>query len=167
MITEGRARVVGDDVDTDAIIPARYLGASLPEQLGPHCLEGLVPPLEPALAPGDIIVAGRNFGCGSSREHAVIALSGAGVQAVIARSFSRIFFRNAVNTGLVVIECPEWDGIMDGQRLVLDTGRGALAVDGTREFEAATLPPFIQDLIAGGGLVPFVRRKLASGGDGG
>ncbi|MCJ7618608.1 MAG: 3-isopropylmalate dehydratase small subunit, partial [Anaerolineae bacterium] len=103
----GRAWKYGDDIDTDVIIPARYLSASTPEELGRHCMEGVSPEFADEVRPGDVIVAGENFGCGSSREHAPLAIKGCGVSCVVAKSFARIFYRNAINTGLPILECRE------------------------------------------------------------
>ena len=167
MILEGRVLVVGDDVDTDAIIPAKYLVTADPAELGRHCLEGLDPGFPERIRPGDILVAGSNFGCGSSREHAVLALKGAGVACVVAKSFARIFFRNAVNLGFPVIECPELGGLAEGCRLAVDLGAGVLRDLGSgRTIRAATLPRFILGILGAGGLVPWARRRGHGGEEG-
>ena len=161
-IIRGKAWVFGNDVDTDVIIPARYLVTSDPERLGEHCMEGLDPAFPAKVAPGDFIVAGDNFGCGSSREHAPLALKGAGCGGVIAASFARIFFRNAINVGLPIFECPEAAGtIAAGDLLEVDPSSGTITItDSGRVFHFVPFPPFIEGLVAAGGLIPFVRREL-------
>jgi 3-isopropylmalate/(R)-2-methylmalate dehydratase small subunit len=162
MIYQGIAHVYGDNVDTDVILPGPYMNLSEPQQLAAHCLEGLDPGFATKVRPGDILVAGRNFGCGSSREHAPIALKACGLSCVVAKSFARIFFRNAINVGLPVIVAPEAvDHIEDGQVVSVDVGRGRI-VAGTRESAAQRFPPFIQELIDAGGLEHFVRARLAA-----
>ncbi len=160
MIIRGRVLLVGDDVDTDAIIPARYLVTTDPAELGRHCLEGLDPGFPGRIRPGDIIVAGKNFGCGSSREHAVLALKGAGIACVVAESFARIFFRNAVNLGFPVLECPELKGIREGDRIVVDLEKGEVTGDdGGSSWKASPLPPFILEILEAGGLIPWAKRR--------
>jgi 3-isopropylmalate/(R)-2-methylmalate dehydratase small subunit len=158
----GKAWVYGDNVDTDVIIPARYLSTSNPAELAPHCLEDLDSGFMKKMEPGDLIVAGGNFGCGSSREHAPLAIKGAGVSCVIAVSFARIFFRNALNIGLPILECPEAvSGIESGQRVEVDLAEGRiLNLDTGKAFSAKPFPPFLRDLVARGGLVPAVRARL-------
>lgn len=158
----GKAWVYGDNVDTDVIIPARYLSTSDPAELAPHCLEDLDPGFMKGVEKGDILVAGSNFGCGSSREHAPLAIKGAGVSCVIAASFARIFFRNALNIGLPILECPEAASkIRSGQRIEVDLEKGLiLNVDTGQTFSAKPFPPFLRDLVARGGLVPTVRARL-------
>ena len=157
-----RAWVYGDNVDTDVIIPARYLLTTDPQVLGKHALEDLDPGFAASVAPGDVVVAGANFGCGSSREHAPIALKGAGVGAVVASSFSRIFFRNAINVGLPIITCPDAVAVIrTGDEVALDPGTGDL-LDLTRDrrFCGERLPDFVGEIVASGGLVPWVRERL-------
>lgn len=159
----GTAWKYGDDVDTDVILPARYLNTSDPLELAKHCLEDLDPAFAARISPGDLLVAGKNFGCGSSREHAPIAIKAAGISAVVARSFARIFYRNAFNMGLPIFEAPEAvDGIETGDRLEVDLERGILrnATRGT-EHRFAPIPPFMQELVAAGGLLPYTiaRRR--------
>ena len=158
----GKAWVYGDNVDTDVIIPARYLSTSDPAELAPHCMEDLDPGFARKMEPGDMIVAGGNFGCGSSREHAPLAIKGAGVSCVIAVSFARIFFRNALNIGLPILECPEAArDIKAGQRLEVDLAEGRIRnLDTGRQYAARPFPPFLRDLVARGGLVPAVRARL-------
>lgn len=158
----GKAWVYGDNVDTDVIIPARYLSTSDPAELAPHCMEDLDPGFIKGMAKGDLIVAGSNFGCGSSREHAPLAIKGAGVSCVIAVSFARIFFRNALNIGLPILECPEAaKSIKAGDRVEVDLALGKIRdLDTGEEFSAKPFPPFLRDLVARGGLVPAVRARL-------
>jgi len=168
MIIDASVRKFGDDVDTDVIIPARYLASRDPAVLGRHCMEPLDPHFADRVRPGDVIVAGRNFGCGSSREHAVLALKGVGVSCVIARGFARIFFRNALNQGLPVLTCPEVaDAAREGASIKVDLSAGEIELDGAR-FKAQPLPDFLRQVVASGGLTPYVRRRLAerSGGGG-
>jgi len=161
----GKVWKYGNNVDTDVIIPARYLTISDPKLLAPHCLEDLDPGFATAVQPGDIVMAGANFGCGSSREHAPWALKGAGVSCVIARSFARIFFRNAVNVGLPILECPSAvAGTETGQRLEVDLATGRIRnLDTGQEFQAEPYPPFMLGIIEAGGLVPFTKNKLQPG----
>ena len=145
----GTAHRYGRDVDTDVIIPARYLNTSDPAELAKHCMEDLDATFVERVSPGDIIVADENFGCGSSREHAPIAIKAAGVDAVIAKSFARIFYRNAINTGLAIMECPEAvDAIKDGDVVSVDTETGAITDETTGAmFQAQPFPPFIAEII--------------------
>ena len=160
MIIQGRALVVGNDVDTDAIIPARYLVTTDPAELGRHCLEGLDPGFPGRIRPGDILVAGENFGCGSSREHAVLALKGAGIKCVVAKSFARIFFRNATNLGFPLVECPGLGDVGEGNRLSVDLGKGVVRdCTSGRVFEAVPLPDFILGILDAGGLIPWAKRR--------
>ena len=158
----GTAHRYGRDVDTDVIIPARYLNTSDPAELGKHCLEDLDAEFVDKVKPGDILVADENFGCGSSREHAPISIKAAGVSVVIAKSFARIFYRNAINTGLPIMEAPDAvDGISDGDRVTVDADRGVITNETTGStFQAQPFPPFIKDIIEQGGLVQSTRAKL-------
>jgi 3-isopropylmalate/(R)-2-methylmalate dehydratase small subunit len=161
MIFRGRAWKFGDDVDTDAIIPARYLNTSDPAELASHVMEDADPDFPAKVKAGDILVAGKNFGCGSSREHAPIAIKAAGVQAVVARSFARIFYRNAFNIGLPIFECPEIDGVEDGDILEINADEGVIRdLTRQREYGARPIPPFMQELIVAGGLVEWTRKKI-------
>lgn len=160
----GNAWVYGDNVDTDVIIPARYLTTSDPDLLAPHCMEDIDETFASSVKPGDIIVAGNNFGCGSSREHAPIAIKAAGASCVIAGSFARIFFRNAINIGLPILECPEAavpGAIAKGDIIEVDlsTGRIEDKTNG-KVFTAQPIPEFLQRLFAVGGLVPYVKARL-------
>lgn len=161
---EGTAFKYGRDVDTDVIIPARYLNSSDPAHLAAHAMEDIDPSFASTVKQGDIVVAEENFGCGSSREHAPRALKAAGVSCVIAKSFARIFYRNAINVGLPIMECPEAvDAIEAGQRVAVDTETGAIAnADTGAVFTAEPFPPFIAEIIQAGGLVERTRRKLAA-----
>jgi 3-isopropylmalate/(R)-2-methylmalate dehydratase small subunit len=162
MNIRGRAWKFGANVDTDVIIPVRYLTSIDPVELGKHCLEGIDPEFAKSVQPGDIIVAAENFGCGSSREHAPVAIKGAGVGCVIAATFARIFFRNALNIGLPIVESAEAaQRIEQGDVVEVDVAAGRI-VDHTKgeTYQAAPFPPFVQELIAAGGLVPYVARRL-------
>lgn len=161
---EGRAFRYGRDIDTDVIIPARYLNTSDPAELAKHCMEDLDSTFVERVQSGDIIVADENFGCGSSREHAPISIKAAGVDAVIAKSFARIFYRNAINTGLAIMECPEAvDAIKDGDTVKVDTETGTIVDETTgKTFQAQPFPPFIAEIIQKGGLVNRWKEKLAS-----
>jgi 3-isopropylmalate/(R)-2-methylmalate dehydratase small subunit len=152
----------GDNVDTDAIIPARYLNVSTAEALAPHCMEDIDPAFAHSVREGDIIVAGDNFGCGSSREHAPLALKGAGVSCVVARSFARIFYRNAVNVGLPILECPTAvEGTEKRQEMLVDLKAGMVHNLTTgQSYDAEPYPPFMMEIISAGGLIPYTRRSL-------
>ena len=159
-----RSRVIkyGDHVDTDVIIPARYLNTADPAELAAHCMEDLDKDFKKKSETCRIVVAGRNFGCGSSREHAPIALKASGVELVVAESFARIFYRNAIDIGLPIVECPAAAAaIRDGDEVEADLDAGAIRDVTTGEaFTAAPFPPFIQEIIAQGGIAAFVRGKL-------
>ena len=163
----GRAWVYGDNVDTDVIIPARYLSTSEPSELAPHCMEDIDPSFASSVAGGDVIVAGANFGCGSSREHAPIAIKASGVSCVIAASYARIFYRNAINIGLPILECPEASApgaVSKGDALEIDVASGTITNSTNGKiFKAAPAPEFLRSLFAAGGLVPYVRERLAKG----
>lgn len=163
-MASGRAWKYGDNVDTDVIIPARYLTTTDEAELARHALEDLDPSFASSVEPGDVVVAGTNFGCGSSREHAPVALKGAGVGAVVAASFARIFFRNAINTGLPIVTCPEAvAAIQPGDTVEVDVAAGVVR-DLTRgtSFRAEPLPEFVTGIVDAGGLVPWVRRRLGA-----
>ena len=159
---KGTVHRYGRDIDTDVIIPARYLTSSEPSELAKHCLEDLDVEFVNNVKSGDIIVAEENFGCGSSREHAPIAIKAAGVDAVIAKSFARIFYRNSINTGLAILECPEAvDAIKNGDVVSVDTETGTITDETTGEsFTAQPFPPFIADIIEQGGLLNRTRHVL-------
>ena len=161
MIVKGRVHKYGSDVDTDVIIPARYLNTSSAEELATHCMEDIDPDFVSRVQKGDIIVAEDNFGCGSSREHAPIAIKASGISLVIANTFARIFYRNAINIGLPIIECPEAaKGIEAGDEVEVDFDSGKI-YDRTKgtEYQGQPFPEFMQKLIAAGGLVNYTNSK--------
>ena len=158
----GRVHKYGADVNTDVIIPARYLNMFSAEELAPHCMEDIDPQFIQRVQPGDIMVATTNFGCGSSREHAPIAIKGAGVSCIIAVTFARIFFRNCINLGLPVMECPEAvDGADPGDELEVDLTSGTIRnLTKGREYVARPYDAFMIELLEAGGLVEYTRRRL-------
>lgn len=159
---EGNAIAYGRDIDTDAIIAARYLNTSDMQELACHCMEDIDPTFSERVKPGDIIVADENFGCGSSREHAPSCIKAAGISCVIAKSFARIFYRNAINVGLPIIECPEAvDGISEGDLLSIDASTGHIIDETTGEsWDSQPFAPFIQEIIECGGLVARTKKNL-------
>ncbi len=161
MIFKGKIWKFGDNIDTDAIIPARYLNTSDPRELAKHCMEDADPGFVTKMKPGDIIVGGENFGCGSSREHAPIAIKAAGISCVVAKSFSRIFYRNAFNMGLPIFESREFfDAIAEDREITLDSIRGIITIGGTdQKFPINPIPPFMEQLIADGGLMKHIAKK--------
>jgi 3-isopropylmalate/(R)-2-methylmalate dehydratase small subunit len=163
MNVKGKVHQFGDDVDTDVIIPARYLNSYDPAELARHCMEDIDPKFAAAVRPGDLIVAGRNFGCGSSREHAPLAIKGAGVGCVIAASFARIFYRNAINTGLPILECPEAAAaIAAGNEVEVDLASGKITDLTTgRAFPAKPFPGSILEIIQAGGLIQRLKNRMA------
>jgi 3-isopropylmalate/(R)-2-methylmalate dehydratase small subunit len=161
---KGKVHKYGANVDTDAIIPARYLNISDPTELAKHCMEGIDQDFVKRVKRGDIMMATTNFGCGSSREHAPLAIKAAGISCIIAKSFARIFFRNAINIGLPLLECDQAvDKTKAGDNLEVDlsTGRIKNSTKGM-EFEAKPYPDFMAKLIAAGGLVEYTKKRLAS-----
>jgi 3-isopropylmalate dehydratase small subunit len=160
-IMKGTAWRFGDDVDTDAIIPARYLNTSDPDELALHCMEDADPEFLSKVVPGDMIIGGKNFGCGSSREHAPIAIKAAGVSCVIAGSFARIFYRNAFNMGLPIFESPEASGrIRTGDIIEVDPVAGSIAnITRDENYRAEPYPSFMMDLIDAGGLIPYLLKE--------
>jgi 3-isopropylmalate dehydratase small subunit len=163
MRLKGRAWKFGDDVDTDAIIPARYLNTTDAKELASHCMENVAPEFASGVKPGDIIAAGKNFGCGSSREHAPLAIKAAEVSCVVAHSFARIFYRNAFNMGLPIFECPEGaERIRAGDELEIDLDSGTIENHTRKEtYRAEAIPPFMQKLLAAGGLMEYVREQIS------
>lgn len=157
----GRVYKFGNDIDTDAIIPARYLNTFDPEELAKHCMEDADASFPEKVQSGDIIVAEKNFGCGSSREHAPIAIKGAGVSCVIAKSFARIFYRNAVNIGLAILECPEAvDAIQEGDSVEVELETGLIKNLRTNQtYQATPFPEFMQGIMSKGGLINYVKEK--------
>jgi len=161
MSMEGNVWKFGDNIDTDVIIPAPYLVTTDSGELGKHCMEGVDPSFARKVKPGDIIVAGKNFGCGSSREHAPMAIKGAGVACVVAESFARIFFRNAFNMGLPIFEASGVsEATAQGNRMLVDPDTGEiLDLTNGRRFSAQPIPPFMQALIEAGGLMAYVLKQ--------
>ena len=160
-MAEGRVFKYGDNVDTDVIIPARYLNAPSPEDLAKHCMEDIDIDFVKNVQAGDIMVGGANFGCGSSREHAPIAIRASGISCVIAASFARIFYRNAINIGFPILECPEAaEKINAGDKVSVDFSTGVITDETTGEtFRAAAFPAFINGIIDAGGLLPYIKAK--------
>ncbi|MDD2213137.1 MAG: 3-isopropylmalate dehydratase small subunit [Oscillospiraceae bacterium] len=164
-LLSGKLYCYGDNVDTDVIIPARYLNTTDPAELARHCMEDLDADFAATVKPGDFIVAGQNFGSGSSREHAPVAIKASGIALVIAASFSRIFFRNAINMGLPILECPEAAaGIRPGDNLKVNLTEGWIEnLSQHTRYQAAPFPEFIRRLMAADGLVGYVRGKYSFG----
>ncbi|RLG25469.1 3-isopropylmalate dehydratase [Methanosarcinales archaeon] len=151
----------GDDVDTDAVIPGRYLVINDPEGLAEHVFEGVRPEFARNVKVGDIIVAGSNFGCGSSREHAPLALKGAGIRCIVGGSFARIFFRNAINIGLPLLECADYDRIDEGDEIEVDLSTGIITNETKNEqYQATPLPDFLQRIVECGGLIEYARELV-------
>jgi 3-isopropylmalate/(R)-2-methylmalate dehydratase small subunit len=157
MKLKGKIWKFGDHIDTDAIIPGRFLTINNPDELAKHAFEGTRDEFAKKVQEGDVIVGGRNFGCGSSREHAPLALMGAGVKVVIARSFARIFFRNSINVGVLPIVCPDADKIADGAKISLNIKEGFLEADG-KKHAIEPVPAFMQGIIDAGGLVEYAKN---------
>ena len=159
MKAEGRVFKYGDNVDTDVIIPARYLNSSDPAELATHCMEDIDTEFVHKVKDGDIMVGGWNFGCGSSREHAPIAIKESGISCVIAKTFARIFYRNAINIGLAILECEEAsDKIQDGDEVAIDFDTGIITnVTRNETYQALPFPDFIKEIIAKGGLLNSIR----------
>jgi len=160
----GKVHKFGDDINTDLIIPARYLITTDPKELASHCMEDDDPDFPGKVREGDIMVAGKNFGCGSSREHAPIAIKAAGVSVVIARSFARIFLRNSINIGLPIMECPEAvDALAAGARVTVDLEKGSIVSEDGRTFQARPFPEFMLEIIRSGGLLNYVVKRMGGG----
>lgn len=164
MILRGKVWKFSDNIDTDAIIPARYLNTSDPEELARHVMEDADKNFPSKVKSGDIIIAGANFGCGSSREHAPIAIKAAGIQAVVAKSFARIFYRNAFNIGLPIFESEgASQKIREGDEIQIDADKGIIKnITKKEEYTAKPIPPFMQELISAGGLIEWTKKKLQS-----
>ena len=162
MILKGKTWKFGDNIDTDAIIPARYLNTSDPKELAKHVMEDADRNFASKVKAGDLIVAGANFGCGSSREHAPIAMKAAGIQAVAAKSFARIFYRNAFNIGLPIFESEEAsEKIREGDEIEIDADRGKIRnITKGEEYTAKPIPSFMQELIATGGLIEWTKKRI-------
>lgn len=162
----GKVWRVGDDIDTDLIIAARYLNDASVENLKKHCLEDVIPDFSEKIQKGDILVAGKNFGCGSSREHAPLAIKAIGISCVVAQSFARIFYRNAINIGLPIVTAPEavW-GISMGDNVEVDVNQGCIYnVSTGKKYETETFPPFIQEIIEAGNLLNYIRNRVKFNG---
>lgn len=161
MNAKGKVIKYGDNIDTDVIIPARYLNTSSPEELAKHCMEDIDTSFVTRVQTGDIMVGGANFGCGSSREHAPIAIKASGISCVIAKDFARIFFRNAINIGLPILECPEAsEDIDEGNEVEIDFDTGVITnITKGRSYQAAAFPPFMQEIIAAGGLIAKIKEE--------
>jgi 3-isopropylmalate/(R)-2-methylmalate dehydratase small subunit len=162
MKANGRVFKYGSNVDTDVIIPARYLNTSDPAELAKHCMEDIDTTFAKEVDDGDIIVADKNFGCGSSREHAPIAIKAAGVSCVIATTFARIFYRNAINIGLPILECPEAaEKIQKGDVVEIDFNKGVIHnVTKSEAYQSQPFPEFIQEIMAADGLVNYIKQSL-------
>ncbi|MBQ7288514.1 MAG: 3-isopropylmalate dehydratase small subunit [Clostridia bacterium] len=164
-MAKGAVFKYGDNVDTDVIIPARYLNAPSPEELAKHCMEDIDADFVKKVKPGDIMVGGANFGCGSSREHAPISIRASGISCVIAASFARIFYRNAINIGFPILECPEAaEKIQNGDTVSVDFNTGVIVDETTGEsWQAVAFPAFINGIIENGGLLAYVKAKQSGG----
>lgn len=164
MKSKGKIWKFGDHVDTDLIIPARFLNVSDKNELAKNCFADVKPDFARTVQPGDIIIAGINFGCGSSREHAPLAIKAAGISVIIAKSFARIFYRNAFNIGLPILESAEAaDAFSEGDDVSVDLSSGEIAgLDGTRRFFAKPIPEFMREIIDTGGLVDYIKKKMAA-----
>lgn len=161
MKAKGLVIKYGDNIDTDVIIPARYLSTSVPDELAKHCMEDIDTSFAGRVKKGDIMVGGANFGCGSSREHAPIAIKASGISCVIAKDFARIFFRNAINIGLPILECPEASADIDeGNEVEIDFDTGVITnVTKGKSYQAAAFPPFMQEIISAGGLIAKIKEE--------
>lgn len=160
MIIKGKVHKFGDDVNTDDIIAAKYLVSTDAEELGSHCMETIAPDFAKKVSAGDIVVAGKNFGCGSSREHAPLALKGAGVSAVIAKSFAGIFYRNAINIGLPFLEMQDAGDIAEGEILEIDLAGGVIRNSASgKVYKTQAFPKFLQEIVEEGGLINYVKSK--------
>ncbi|MCX5697331.1 MAG: 3-isopropylmalate dehydratase small subunit [Candidatus Omnitrophica bacterium] len=160
MIIKGRVHKFGDDVNTDDIIAAKYLVSTDAEELGRHCMETIRPDFAKNVKSGDIIVAGKNFGCGSSREHAPLAIKGCGISAVVAKSFAAIFFRNAINIGLPFLELGDTSAISDGDEIEIDLGSGVIKnIARNINYKTEPFPEFLQDIVEEGGLMNYIKKN--------
>ena len=158
---KGKVWKFGDDIDTDIIIPGRYLVVTNPDELAKHCMEGLDPDFYEKISFGDIIVAGKNFGCGSSREHAPLALQGAGIGAVIAESFARIFYRNATNVGIPLLEAAGISkALKEGEMIEINMENGIIISESGKEYKFKKLPLFMLEILQKGGLIPYLKERI-------
>ena len=161
MKVTGKVWKFGDDIDTDRIIPARYLNTSDPEELAKHCMEDEDPGFTDRVSESDIIVAGKYFGCGSSREHAPIAIKASGISCVVAKNYARIFYRNAFNMGLPILECDETDLFETGHTLTVDFDSGLIThMESGKTYQTRPIPPFMQALVESGGLMKHIAEKI-------
>ncbi len=161
MIIKGKVHKFSDDINTDDIIAAKYLVSGDAQELGRHCLETISPDFSQKVSPGDIIVAGNNFGCGSSREHAPLAIRGCGISAVIAESFAAIFFRNAINIGLPFLESADVDKINDGDIIEIDLDSGVIKnITQDKNYKTQAFPKFLQQIVESGGLINYIKKKV-------
>lgn len=157
---KGKVWKFGDDIDTDIIIPGRYLVVTDSKKLAEHCMEGLDPKFNEKVSKGDIIVAGKNFGCGSSREHAPLAFKGLGIGAIIADSFARIFYRNATNVGIPLLEAPGMSKILkEGEKIEIDMEKGVIISSSGKKYEFKKLPPFMLEILEKKGLIEYLKEK--------
>jgi 3-isopropylmalate dehydratase small subunit len=158
---QGRVWKFGDNIDTDVIIPARFLNVSDQETLAANCFVDLRPDFSKSVTSGDVVLGGSNFGCGSSREHAPLAIKAAGIGVIIAKSYARIFYRNAFNIGLPILECEgAVDAFLEGEKISVDLDSGEIrSLDDGRRFAAKPIPEFMREIITAGGLVPFIKSK--------
>ena len=160
MIIKGKVHKFGNDINTDDIIAAKYLVSTDAEELGKHCMETINPNFSQAVSPGDIIVAGNNFGCGSSREHAPLAIKGCGVSAVLAKSFAAIFFRNAINIGLPFLESSQIEQINNGDMIEIDLATGIIKnITQNKSYKTQAFPEFLQQIVASGGLINYIKKN--------
>lgn len=167
MLLQGNAIKYGDNVDTDVIIPARYLNTADEVELASHCMADIDPDFQSRRKPGDIMVAGQNFGCGSSREHAPLAIKAAGISCIIAQTFARIFFRNAINIGLPILTCPQAAAeIAEGDQIRVDLQTGVITnLTKQRSYQSSSYPAFMQQIIRSGGLIAYTRETVQRDGD--
>jgi len=160
MTIKGKVHKFSDDINTDDIIAAKYLVSTDAQELGKHCLETINANFSQSVSLGDIIVAGRNFGCGSSREHAPLAIKGCGISAVIAKSFAAIFFRNAINIGLPFLESPDVDKLNDGDLIEIDLTSGVIKnINQGKNYKTQAFPEFLQQIVQSGGLINYIKKK--------
>jgi len=165
MIIKGKVHKLGDDINTDDIISAKYLVSTDARELGAHCMEAIQPDFAARVSPGDIIVAGKNFGCGSSREHAPLAIKGCGISAVIAKNFAAIFFRNAINIGLPFLELDACEEIADKEEIEINLAEGLIRnITQNRQYKTDPFPAFLQELIKAGGLMNWVVKNMTEDG---
>ena len=159
MKVKGNAIVFGDNIDTDVIIPARYLNSFTEETLKAHCMEDIDPTFASRVKQGDVMIGGENFGCGSSREHAPLAIKYSGISCVIAKSYARIFYRNAINIGLPILITPDADKIAEGDTVEVDFDSGIITVNGKTTYPSQPFPEFVQKIVSCGGLINLLKKE--------